>query len=248
MTTAAPSWLDDLPAIDDTDLRASHRARIEILERLSTDQKLLTRLVHEIEHDPHRLAESEIHPLINRLVLYQDDTRGLQIRLHMSPGTRELVPHDHKYSFTVKILKGAYVHVWRRRTGTSEEEFTAADIEPGVITIERPGSAYTFGHPLIHQTVMLPGTVTLFTRGPRAKNRSHAALDMLPAANGWPEASQAGKPKHARGQRPVTMDEYLAMRQQLADQGVIAATRTKNQVREGRCANSATPRPAPLPK
>ncbi|WP_332757128.1 hypothetical protein [Streptomyces sp. MT206] len=223
MTTAAPSWLDDLPAIDDTDLRASHRARSEILERLGADQTLLTRLVHEIEHDPHRLAESEIHPLINRLVLYQDDARGLQIRLHMSPGSRELVPHDHKYSFTVKILKGAYIHVWRRRTGTSEGEFTAADIEPGVITIERPGSAYTLGHPMIHQTVMLPGTVTLFIRGPRAKGRSHAALDMLPAADDWPEASQAGKPKHARGQRPVTMDEYRAMRQQLVDQGVIKA-------------------------
>ncbi|MFF9785720.1 hypothetical protein [Streptomyces nigrescens] len=221
MAPAAPSWLDDLPAFDDADLRASHFARSEILERLSANRTLLTRLVHEIEHDPHRLAESEIHPLINRLVLYQDDTRGMQIRLHMSPGARELVPHDHKYSFTVKILRGAYIHVWRRRTDTNEGDFTAGDIEPGVITIERPGSAYTLGHPLIHQTSMLPGTVTLFIRGPRATNRSHAALDMLPAADDWPEPSEAGKPKHARGQRPVTMDEYRTMRQQLIDQGVI---------------------------
>lgn len=46
----------------------------------------------------------------------------------------------------------------------------------------------------------LPGTVTLFMRGPRAKPQSHAALDMLPEADEWTEAAEAGKSKHARGE------------------------------------------------
>ncbi|MEU6353625.1 hypothetical protein ABZ896_30585 [Streptomyces sp. NPDC047072] len=217
------NWLDDLPALDDGDLRLAHRRSREILLRLGADRPLLTQLVGEIEHDPQRMTESEVHPLINRLVIYQDDARGFQIRLHMSPGARELVPHDHKYTFTTLVLAGAYLHVWRRRTDAGEGEFTAEDLQPGLITVERPGSCYTLGHPLVHQTVMLPGTVTLFMRGPRAKPRSHAALDMLPAADEWPEASQAGKPKHARGQRPVTPEEYRTMRRQLVGQGIIHA-------------------------
>ncbi|MEW1548323.1 hypothetical protein [Streptomyces tsukubensis] len=63
----------------------------------------------------------------------------------------------------------------------------------------RPGSACTFGHPLIHQTAMAPGTVTLFLHGRRIKPRSHTVLDMLPEADAWPEAAEAGKPRHARG-------------------------------------------------
>ncbi|MEW1548324.1 hypothetical protein [Streptomyces tsukubensis] len=104
---AVPCWLDEVPA---------------------ADRPLLTRLVTGIEHDERLLAESEIHPLINRLVLYQDDARHLQVRLHLSPGTRELVHHDHKYSFSVLVLRGAYVHVWRRRTGPGD--FTSGDIPP----------------------------------------------------------------------------------------------------------------------
>ncbi|MET7606263.1 hypothetical protein ABZS96_27870 [Streptomyces avermitilis] len=219
--TTATNWLEELPALDDSDLRVAHRRSRDILLRLGADRRLLTQLVGEIEHDPQRMTESEVHPLINRLVIYQDDARGFQIRLHMSPGARELVPHDHKYTFTTLVLAGAYIHVWRWRTDTGEGEFASGDLQPGLITVERPGSCYTLGHPLVHQTVMLPGTVTLFMRGPRAKPRSHAALDMLPAADEWPEASQAGKPKHARGQRPVTVEEYRTMRRQLVAQGII---------------------------
>ncbi|MFE0045214.1 hypothetical protein [Streptomyces albireticuli] len=215
------NWLDHL-TVDHRDLRTAHSRRAQILNRLAADKPLLTELVHGIEHNPRLLHESEVHPLIHRLVLYQDDARGFQIRLHLSPGHGdELVPHDHKYSFTTRILAGAYTHVWRRRTDTSDGEFTAADLTPGIVTIERPDSCYTLGHPLVHQTLMLPGTVTLFMRGPREKDRSHAALDMLPQADTWPSPAEAGKPKHAGGQRPVTGNEYRVMRDQLAKQGII---------------------------
>ncbi|MEV5581528.1 hypothetical protein [Streptomyces parvus] len=215
------NWLDEVPAFDWSNARSVHRQCRSVLTRLAGDRPLLSRLVHEIEHDPKRLAESEIHPLINRLIAYQDDERGFQIRVHMSPGSRELVPHDHKYTFTAYVLAGAYVHVWRRRTDTAEGDFTSTDIQPGIVSIERPGTCYTFGSPLVHQTIMLPGTVTLFMRGPREKPRSHAALDMWPEADQFPPSYEQGKPKHANGQRPVTVDEYRSMRSQLITRGLI---------------------------
>lgn len=214
-------WLDELPAFDWSDTRSVHARCRGVLSRLAVDRTLLSQLVYEIENDPHRLGQSEIHPLINRLIVYQDDARGFQVRLHMSPGARELVPHDHKYTFTAYVLAGAYVHVWRRRTDRAEGDFTSHDIMPGVVSIERPGSCYTFGNPLVHQTIMLPGTVTLFMRGPRVRQRSHAALDMWPEADRFPPSAESGKPKHANGQRPVTIEEYRMMRAQLVGAGLI---------------------------
>lgn len=221
------TWLDEESALDWTSARQVHERSRRILDRLAADKDALSRLVFEIEHDPVRLRESEVHPLINRLILYHAPERDITIRLHMSPGARELVPHDHKYTFTARVLHGAYVHVWRRREDQRDRsagvdgDFDSTDLAPGMVTIERPGSAYTFGHPLVHQTIMLPGTVTLFMRGPRTKSRSHAAMDMLPQADTWDRPYEEGKPKHANGQRPVTVEEYVGMREELVTHGLV---------------------------
>lgn len=60
--TTATNWLEELPALDDSDLRLAHRRSRDILLRLGADRRLLTQLVGEIEHDPQRMTESEVHP------------------------------------------------------------------------------------------------------------------------------------------------------------------------------------------
>ncbi|MBT2392363.1 hypothetical protein J7E87_23800 [Streptomyces sp. ISL-1] len=129
------------------------------------------------------------------------------------------VPHDHSYNFATRILTGGYGHIVRRRTDTGEGEFTSTDLLPGIVAIERPGSSYTLGHPMVHQAVMLPGTVTLFVRGPRLKSRSHAVADLMPSVGTWPARAEPGSgPRHSR---PASLDEYRAMRDELARQGLI---------------------------
>lgn len=215
------SWLDDVPRIDWSNLRIAYGRTREVLRRLASDKELLTERVRSIEDDAERFLASEVHPLINRLILHQGDEQGFHIRLHISPGMRDLVPHDHKYSFTAYVLRGGYVHVWRRRHAPTVDEFDSHGVSAAIASIERQGSCYTFGHPLVHQTAMLPGTVSLFIRGPREKERSHAALDLLPQADEWGSPAEAGKPQHANGQRPITHGELRAMISQLEDLDVI---------------------------
>lgn len=217
-------WLDDVPPVDWSDLRTAYRVTREILTQLAADKDVLTARVRSIAEDPQRLAASETHPLINRLILHQGDEQGFHIRLHMSPGMRDLVPHDHKYSFTAYVLRGGYVHVWRRRHDPEIDEFDSQGVSAAIASVERAGSCYTFGHPLVHQTSMLPGTVSLFIRGPREKERSHAALDLIPQADEWGAPADMGKPKHANGQRPITLEELGSMTSQLANLGVIHQT------------------------
>ncbi|MFJ5121888.1 hypothetical protein [Kitasatospora sp. NPDC088548] len=201
-------------------LRDFGQAAAAVLDRLASDRRLLGRLVAEIEHDPERLEASRVTLLLNRLSLYRANERGFEIRVNMNPRhANQLVPHDHAYNFAVHVLAGGYVHVMRRRTDSWTGEFTSADLVPSVVTVERPGSTYTLGHPMVHQAVMLPGTVSLFLRGPRLKTRSHAATDLLPGRDTWPAPAESGAvPVHSR---PASRDEYMAMRSQLVRQGLI---------------------------
>ncbi|MFF5020244.1 hypothetical protein [Streptomyces sp. NPDC001165] len=220
MLTATTSWLDAVPPLDMDDLRKFQRISRNMLDRLTDDRELLTKLVNDVLHDPDRLAASRVTLLLNRLSLYQAPDRRFEIRLNMNPRPdNQLVPHDHCYAFATRILTGGYVHVVRRRTNGWEGPFTGADLEPAVMTVERPGSAYTLGESMVHQAVMEPHTVTLFVRGPRRKKLSHAAEELMPPRASWPEPAIPGDaPEESR---PCTLAEYQRMRTCLIERHLI---------------------------
>lgn len=213
-------WLDDVPSLDTPDLRDVQEISRGLLDRLAEDRELLTALVDEIPYDAQRLANSRVTLLLNRLSVYQAPERGFEIRLNMNPRLdNQRVPHDHCYAFATHILTGGYVHVVRRRTDGWEGPFRAADLEPGIVTIERPGSSYTLGHPMVHQAVMEPDTVTLFVRGVRRKRISNALIEMMPPRNTWPAPAESDG--EAVESRSATLDEYRLMRSYLYKRGLI---------------------------
>ncbi|WP_433456380.1 hypothetical protein ACQPXS_46655 (plasmid) [Streptomyces sp. CA-142005] len=166
------------------------------------------------------MSASRITLLLNRLSLYQAPDRGFEIRLNINPRPdNQRVPHDHCYAFATRILTGGYVHVLRRRTDGWTGPFTGADLEPAVVTVERPGSAYTLGDSIVHQAVMEPHTVTLFVRGPRRKKLSHTAEELMPPPENWPAAAIPGDaPEESR---PCTLAEYQRMRTYLIERDLI---------------------------
>ncbi|AUY54599.1 hypothetical protein EH183_30570 [Streptomyces sp. CB01881] len=209
--------------IDWTDLRSAHAQCRSVLRRLAADSSLLTHLVDRLADDKDLLADADHHPVMDRLTLWHDPDRGIYLRLHVSPGTNELIPHDHKYSFTTYILRGSYTHVWRRREGSYQGDFTSDQAPLGLVTSERVGSCYTLGYSLIHQTVMEAGTVTLFMRGPKEQARSYAALDMLDrlTVDAATEPVASEQRRHTDGERGLGFDEYLRLRDRLSAQGVL---------------------------
>ncbi|MER6629016.1 hypothetical protein ABT301_12335 [Streptomyces sp. NPDC000987] len=220
MLNSTGSWLDALEPLDVDDLREFQRTARAMLNRLAGDRELLTRLVDNVLYDPDRMADSRVTVLLDRLSLYQAPDRSFEIRLNMNPRPdNQRVPHDHCYAFATRILSGGYVHVLRRRTDGWTGPFTGADLEPGIVTVERPGSAYTLGESMVHQAVMEPHTVTLFMRGPRRKKLSHAAEDLMPPRESWPAAAIPGDaPEESR---PCTLAEYQRMRTYLIERDLI---------------------------
>lgn len=211
------SWLAGIPCLDTLDLREMQCISRDLLDHLAQDRKLLTRLVDGIPDDADRLANSRITLLWNRLCLYQAPDRGFEIRMNMNPRPQnQRVPHDHCYAFATRVLTGGYVHVVHRRTNGWEGPFSEGDLEPGLVTVERPGSAYTLGPAMVHQAVMEPDTVTLFVRGPRRKSLSHAAPELMPAHESRPATATPGGPgEPAAESRPATPEEYRLMRSYL---------------------------------
>ncbi|MGW2696088.1 hypothetical protein ACWC3Y_30510 [Streptomyces sp. NPDC001296] len=220
MLTSTASWLDAARPPDLDDVRRMQRISRALLNRLADDRPLLTQLVNDVLHDPDRLSASRVTLLLNRLSLYQAPDRGFEIRLNMNPRPdNQLVPHDHCYAFATRILTGGYVHVVRRRTDGWTGPFTGADLEPGIVTVERPDSAYTLGDSIVHQAVMEPHTVTLFVRGPRRKKLSHAAKELMPPPESWPAAATpSDAPEESR---PCTLAEYQSMRTYLIERDLI---------------------------
>ncbi|MFF4256680.1 hypothetical protein ACFY1L_36390 [Streptomyces sp. NPDC001663] len=216
----ADSWLTQELCLDVSDLDYVQHVMRSILDRLATDRNLLTTLVDEVVNHPSRLAASRVTLLLNRLSLWEAPDHSFEIRLNMNPRPEnQLVPHDHCYAFATHILTGGYVHVVRRRTNGWEGPFTGADLQPAIVTVERPGSAYALDHSMVHQAVMAPDTVTLFIRGPRRKAASHAAEELMPPAQSWPEAAAPGnQPEQSRS---ATVDEYLTMHRYLRDRRII---------------------------
>ncbi|MFI7317141.1 hypothetical protein [Streptomyces venezuelae] len=211
------SWLAGIPSLDTLDLRDMQCISRDLLDHLAQDRKLLTRLVDGIPDDADRLANSRITLLWNRLCLYRAPDRGFEIRMNMNPRPEtQRVPHDHCYAFATRVLTGGYVHVVRRRTDAWEGPFSGDDLELGVVTVERPGSAYTLGPAMVHQAVMEPDTVTLLVRGPRRKSLSHAAPELMPSHESRPAPAKPGGPgEPAAESRPATPEEYRLMRSYL---------------------------------
>ncbi|MFJ8142727.1 hypothetical protein [Streptomyces sp. NPDC096013] len=220
MTTAAGSWLTQIPCLDTSDLAFVQHVSHSILERLSKDRNLLTTLVEEVMAHPSRLAASRVTLLLNRLSLWEAPDHSFEIRLNMNPRPEhQIVPHDHCYAFATHILTGGYVHVVRRRTNGWQGPFTGADLRPAIVTLERPGSVYVLDHSMVHQAVMAPDTVTLFIRGPRRKTSSHAAEELMPPQQSWPKPAVPGN--EPEPSRPATVAEYLQMRRYLQEHQII---------------------------
>lgn len=206
--------------IDWTDARSVHRACRPALEELYADRELLHDLVDNVHRTPELMRRCEEHPLLYRAVVHHNVEENVQVRLHAAQAsTKDLMPHDHKSTFVALILQGGYIHVWRTRRGEQAGDFTSSDLDVGTVSLERPGSCYAFRNSLVHQTVMLPGTVTLFVRGPSLQPRWHSASDMLHLLEDY-EPPKADGSEH-RGSTALGPASYAALQRRLVADGVI---------------------------
>ncbi|MDH6130542.1 hypothetical protein, partial [Kitasatospora sp. GP82] len=212
----AEELADALDTVDWDDAHQAPAASRAVLRHLAEDRRLLTDLVEAVPRSHDALARCEHHPVMSRLVLAEHPDSLWCLRLHVfHAAERDLIPHTHRRPFSSQILAGGYLHAWHRRIdGEQAGPFTANDLVPAIVSLETPGSDYTLGDPLIHQTIMEPGTVTLFLSGPDRQPTWWAAEDM------GGEVKQM-KADDGRLSFNMTKADYESIATMLAKRGII---------------------------
>lgn len=103
--------------VDWNDFEAAGEATRDVVQRLADDKESLRKLVYDVEHKPELLAMCERHQLLDYIVLYDALDRGIRLRLHISTDDHFDRPHDHRFSFSSRILTGGYTHTWYHMDG-----------------------------------------------------------------------------------------------------------------------------------
>lgn len=160
--------LADMAQIDWTDLDSAGERAGSILELLGREPASLRALVLASGSDAYLRGMAETHS-IDRLVLYDALERGFRIRLHLYPAGHSDVPHDHRWSFASRILRGSYQHRIFSLEQTNSAATSRSNLRQVYRRTEVAGGGYVLDHRMIHTATAEPNTVSLMLRGPAVK-------------------------------------------------------------------------------
>ena len=171
MTTVAPSAVyAPLAGLDWTDLPAVTAASTTVLDTLTTNRALLGELTDAVRSDPYLARLCEHYDILDKIVLH-DDPDGWRLRLHVFLDGYFDRPHNHRWTYTSRILSGSYTHTLYGTDHDFTQDVDVAALAPRLVRIEEPGDTYTLHHTMIHSVTAHGQAVTLIVRGPAVKDR-----------------------------------------------------------------------------
>lgn len=157
-------WID-WDDIDDVEINCR-----EALNELAAEPRIVRQRLDDLPNRPELLAMCEHYDILDKIVLHSDDDPGIRIRLHVFlPGYFDR-PHNHRWSYASRILRGQYRHYLFGNTELDEQ--VAPDKLPVLQVREEPvGTSYALHHSMVHAVVAEPFTVSLVVRGPVVKEK-----------------------------------------------------------------------------
>jgi hypothetical protein len=164
--TAPPTLFAPFADLDWGDLAAVTTASTVVLDQLAADRPLLGEQTVAVIDDAHLASLCEHYDILDKLVLH-DDPDGWRIRLHVFSADYFDRPHNHRWTYTSRILTGSYTHVLYGTDHDFTHEVDVAALTPRLVRIEEPGDTYTLHHSMIHSVTAHGEVVTLIVRGPK---------------------------------------------------------------------------------
>ncbi|MDG4768304.1 hypothetical protein O7632_30060 [Solwaraspora sp. WMMD406] len=201
MTIAAQitytEMISPLSALNWNDVASVNTAATKLLDQLADDRAILADLVERLPDDAHLASLCEHYDILDKLVLHDDPT-GWRLRLHIFLDGYFDRPHNHRWTYTSRILTGSYTHTLYGTDHDFTDEVDVSALTPRMVRVEEPGDTYTLHHSMIHSVTAHGEAVTLIVRGPAVKDRfvvtdrtSGRAWWQYGAANETPEAAAA---------------------------------------------------------
>ncbi|WPO69646.1 MULTISPECIES: hypothetical protein [unclassified Streptomyces] len=204
--------------VDWTDLGKVHLQNSEFLTALSADKEAMRELVDGVRAEPRLWDMCEHNRLFDKLVLHDAPDRGFRIRLHVWSNMEVAAPHDHRWSFTTRLLTGSYDHVLYHVVEDADASVAPA-FEQRFQSTERAGDSYTIHHETVHATTTKANTISLLVRGPAEKDVSRR---MDPNTGKlWFGLGRKDQTDADVARRRMTVEHFDAIRAQLVDAGII---------------------------
>ncbi|QLY30404.1 hypothetical protein H0264_35665 [Nocardia huaxiensis] len=166
---AITELVEDLRLLDWNDIDEVEYACQMVLDDLAAAPAIVRERLDELPYRPELMKLCEHYDILDKIVLHDDET-GFRIRLHIFlPGYFDR-PHNHRWSYASKILRGQYRHFLYGNAELDEQ------VDPNKLPVlqvreEGVGSSYALHHSMIHAVVAEPFTASLVIRGPAVKDR-----------------------------------------------------------------------------
>lgn len=163
-------FVASLRSLDWEDIDGSESATSKALESLATNRDILRDTLRALPDQPELFALCEHYDILDKIVLYADEQSGIRLRLHVFlPGYFDR-PHNHRWSYASRILRGEYRH-YLYGDVVPDESLTPEALRPVQVRQEYIGASYALHHTMVHAVVAEPYSVSLVVRGPAVKNR-----------------------------------------------------------------------------
>lgn len=192
---APPDLFAPLSGLDWDDLEAVNVASTEVLDHLSADRALLGTLTTAVIDTPHLAGLCEHYDILDKIVLH-DDPAGWRLRLHVFLDGYFDRPHNHRWTYTSRILTGCYTHTLYGTDHDFTDEIDVSELTGRMSRIERHGDTYTLHHSMIHSVTAHGAAVTLIVRGPAVKDR-FVVTDRITGKAWWQYGAATETPEQA---------------------------------------------------
>lgn len=142
----------------------------EALDQLTANPSIVRGRLNDLPNRPELMNLCEHYDILDKIVLASEDDAGVRVRLHVFlPGHFDR-PHNHRWSYASKILRGHYRHYLFGNAELDEH------VEPTKLPVlhvrEEPIDAtYALHHSMVHAVVADPFAASLVIRGPAVKDR-----------------------------------------------------------------------------
>ncbi|MFF9393450.1 hypothetical protein [Streptomyces griseoluteus] len=168
----AEALMSSLPTVRWDELERAAEITDAIARRLGDDGALLRTLVARAIRTPELRQKFECHALDDKIVIWDDQEKGLRIRLRLANTEQYERVHNHRYSFTAYILHGAYQHTLYATDQPLDETADVSRFWPYFVREEPTGRVITLDHEQLHTTITEPETISLMIQSPAQKRRA----------------------------------------------------------------------------
>lgn len=207
-------------ATDWENLADVDRASGALLELVADHPDLLAQLLAMAREVAPLREMCESYDILDKVVLLNDAEAGYRLRLHVfRPGYFDR-PHNHRWTYTSRILRGSYQHTLYAADGA--DELRPGTIRPFLVRQEIAGSAYTLHHSMVHAAVAEPWTISLILRGPAVKDE-FTVMDQV-TGEVWAQRGAAQETADERATKRMTDERYAEVERLLVANGLLDGT------------------------